>query len=82
MITPENSELERKLRSLVGIRTLLGIAVIIAVLAVALFGIDAFTKEKDAWLAMRLPLAMAVVLIWGFARTAKAIVTLQVARRR
>jgi hypothetical protein len=73
---------ERKLRRLEVARVLIGVAVIVAVLAVVLCGIDAFRKERDAWLAMRWPVFIAVLLIWSFARSAKAIVTLEAIRRR
>ena len=82
MITQEDSKAERKLRRLEVTRVILGVAVIVAVFAVVLYGIDAFTKERDAWLAMRLPLAIAILLIGAFARSAKAIVALAASRRR
>lgn len=82
MTTQEGSKLERKLRRLELARVLLGVAGIVAVFAVVLCGVDAFTKERDAGLAMRLPFAIAVLLLWGFARCAKAILALQAILRR
>ena len=76
MITQEDSIAVRKLCRLEVARVVLGVAVIVAVFAVVLCGIDAFTKERDSWLAMRLPLAISILLIAAFARSAKAIVAL------
>jgi len=82
MTTQEDSKEERKLRRLEEARVLIGVAVIVVVFPVVMRGIDAFTKESDSWLAMKLPLSIAVFLIWGFARCAKAIVALEATRRR
>ena len=82
MIPPEDAKVERKLRRLEMARVMVGIAAIAAVLAVVFCGIGAFTKERDAWLAMRLPAFFAVILVWSFARTAKAIVELEAIRCR
>lgn len=81
MISREDSKRELKLQRLEVARVLLGGVVLVAVFAVILCGINAFTKESDAWLAMRLPLSIAVFLIGGFARVAKSMVTLKAIRR-
>jgi hypothetical protein len=82
MITQETPAMERKLLRLELARVLIGVAAVLAVFSVVFFGIVAFTEERDAWLAMRWPLSIASLLIWSFARSAKAIVTLEAVRRR
>lgn len=82
MTTQENSKAERKLRQLEVIRVIIGAGVIVAVIAGILCGVAAFTKDRDAWLAMRLPLSITVLLLWGFSLSAKAIIALEVTRRR
>jgi hypothetical protein len=81
MIAQGDLKVERKLRTLEMIRVIVGVAGIAAVFAVIVCGVVAFMKDSDAWLAMRLPLAIALLLIAAFARSAKAIVALAAIRR-
>ena len=78
----EDSKVERKLRRLEMARMLFGVSTMIAVVAVVLCGIDAFMKERDAWLAMRMPVFIAVLFLCSFAWSAKEIVALAAIRRR
>jgi hypothetical protein len=82
MNTQEDSKVERRRRQLEVVRMIIGAAVIVAMLAVVAFGVSAFTKDRDAWLAMRVPIIITVFLIWGFTRSAKAIAALEVSRHR
>jgi Na+-transporting NADH:ubiquinone oxidoreductase subunit NqrB len=77
MAIEEALEIERKQKRLEFARVLVGVAVIVAALAVVLSGVVAFQEGRDAWLAMRRPMAAAILLSWSFARIARVIVSVQ-----
>jgi uncharacterized membrane protein YozB (DUF420 family) len=77
MAIEEALEIGRKQKRLEFARVLVGVAVIVAALAVVLSGVVAFQEGRDAWLAMWWPMAAAILLSWSFARIARAIVSVQ-----
>jgi hypothetical protein len=77
MAIEEALEIGRKQKRLEFARVLVGVAVIVAALAVVLSGVVAFQEGRDAWLAMRWPMAAAILLSWSFARIARVIVSMQ-----
>jgi hypothetical protein len=76
MIAQSKLEDERKRRHLALLRVPVGVALILASIAVVLSGVVAFREGKDAWLAMRPSLAAAILLGGLFAWIAKALVKL------
>ena len=82
MAIQENATVEKRLRRLEATRVSLGVAVIVSVVALVLAGVEAFTEQRDASLAMRLPLLIALILLCSFARCAKAIAATKSTARR
>jgi hypothetical protein len=68
---------EEKLRRLNLWRVVIGLLAVLAIVTAVAAGVVAFAKEKDSWLAMRLPLGLAALLLWMFARCAKSIVSIR-----
>ena len=82
MITQEDSKMDRKRRRLEVAQALIGVAVIVAVFTVLICGIDAFRKDENARLAMRLPLLIAGLLVCSFAWSSKLIVKIAAVRHQ
>jgi len=78
MTTNDDPNTERQRRRLEAARVLVGIAVVAAMVAAAGAGFVALKDERDAWLAMRIPLTLGVIFTWAFARIARNIVRLDV----
>jgi hypothetical protein len=76
MTAPSKSEDEGKRRRLALLRVPVGVALIMASIAVVLSGIVALREGKDAWFAMRPSLTVAILLGGLFAWIAKTLVKL------
>lgn len=72
-----DTKLEKKLRRLELARVIIGVLAIGAILAVIIGGIDALINQRDAGLAIRLPVLVAVLLLWAFGWCAKNILKLR-----
>jgi len=77
MSTPESTVQAAKLKRLLFARSVVGVAVIIATVAVVGAGVLSLRENSDASSAMKWPFIAAVILCWLFARIAKAIATVR-----
>jgi len=82
MSTPSSTVHASKLKRLLFARVVVGVAVIIATVAVVGVGILSFRENWDASRAMKWPFIAAVILCWLFARIARAIATVRLSSTR
>lgn len=73
MISGTASKADGKLRRPHALRLTSGVLAMLAMLMVVICGLRALAAGHESWSAMKVPLTLAIVLLWVFARTAKGI---------